>query len=164
MAPEFRQARSRQVTGGVLASLAMGTWCSKGALAALLLAYAGGCGSGSQTSDAGGDGDAGSDAPVSCGDAAPCTSAQVCVSQQSCGTSDCRPVPDAGTCPAGSSATASCPGTGRPGCLAGCPATFSCKSRPAACATAVDCTCAASLCMPGTCIATMENRVACEGL
>ena len=162
MAPEFRQARSRQVTDGVLASRAMGTWCSKGALAALLLAYAGGCGSGSQTSDAGGD--AGGDAAVSCGDAAPCTSAQVCVSQQSCGTPACMPVPDAGTCPAGSSATASCPGTGRPGCLAGCPATFSCKSRPAACATAVDCTCAASLCTPGTCIATMGNEIACEAL
>ena len=114
--------------------------------------------SGGQTADGG------TDVPSLCGDAAACTSAQVCVSQQSCGTPDCQPVPDAGTCPAGTSATPTCPGTGKPGCVAGCPATFSCEARPAACATAVDCTCAASLCSPGTCIATMENKVACEGL
>ena len=52
--------------------------------------------------------------------------------------------------------------TGR---VAGCPATFSCEARPAACVNVVDCTCAASLCSPRERgIATMENKVACEGL
>jgi hypothetical protein len=103
--------------------------------------------------------------PSPCGDAAPCATNQVCVSQQSCGNLVCTPPPDGGVCPAGTSATPACPGTGQPGCYEGCPATFACEARPAACTAAIDCTCAASLCSPGTCIATMgSNKVACEGI
>lgn len=115
-----------------------------------------GCGSSGNTADA--------EPPSACGDAAPCATNQVCVSQQNCGTLVCTPAPDGGVCPAGTSATPACPGTGRPGCYEGCPATFACEARPAACKTAVDCTCAASLCTPGTCIATMGSKVACEGI
>jgi hypothetical protein len=157
IASEFQQARSRHAATPVLASSPMRTWCSQGRLAAVLVIAAVGCGSSDQT------GDGGVDAPSLCGDAAPCSAAQVCVSLQNCGTPQCLPVPDAGGCPAGSSATASCPGTGQPGCVGGCPATFTCEARPATCSSTVDCTCAASLCAPGTCIATMGNKVACQG-
>ncbi|HXU06110.1 MAG TPA: hypothetical protein VN903_34385 [Polyangia bacterium] len=117
-----------------------------------------GCGSGggSQATDAA--------TPAPCGDAAACAVTEVCVSVQGCGTSTCTPVPDGGTCPTGSTATATCPETGQPGCIGGCPVTYSCEARPAGCAAAVDCTCAAPLCSPGTCIATMGSRVACGAL
>jgi len=125
------------------------------ALLAVGVALAG-CSSGGETN---------SDAavPGPCGDAAPCTMQQLCVSVQLCGaTPTCMPVPDAGECPAGSSATPSCPDTGMPGCLAGCSVAYSCQARPAGCAASVDCTCAAPLCSPGTCLIAVAGRVACE--
>jgi hypothetical protein len=127
----------------------------RGALLTLLLVA--GCKS-SDTADAGVS-DASYDSGA-CGDAAACSNGQLCVSQQNCGTSTCTPVPASGTCPAGSSQTPSCPDGGPPGCIAGCPVTYACKPRPAGCAT-LSCACAASLCSPDTCIATMNDRVAC---
>ena len=38
-----------------------------------------------------------------CGDAAACSNGELCVSRQNCGALTCTPVPDGGTCPAGSS-------------------------------------------------------------
>jgi len=136
----------------------MRTFSWNGALAALAILAAVGCSSGGQASDAAADG------ASACGDGGPCSSAQLCVSQQNCGTPACSPVPDGGVCPAGSSATPSCPGTGQAGCLGGCPVSFACQARPAACAATVDCTCAASLCAPGTCLGTTGSQVACGAL
>jgi hypothetical protein len=114
-----------------------------------LLAVAG-CKS-SDSSDAG---------PTMCGDAV-CPVGDLCVSKQNCGSLMCNPVPDAGVCPPGSTATSSCPDAGPPGCIAGCPeAQFSCEAKPGGC-DPVSCACAASLCGSGTCIATMGTRVAC---
>lgn len=128
------------------------------AVLALLAVAAVGCGSGGGTSDAGTDGAA--DAPQMCGTVV-CAADQLCVSQQSCGTQQCNPLPASGMCPTGTTATASCPGTGQAGCIEGCSVTMSCLARPAGCAAAVDCTCAASLCAGSSCLATMGNRVAC---
>jgi hypothetical protein len=85
---------------------------------------------------------------------------QLCVGHQNCGAMTCTPVPDGGSCPAGTSATPNCPDGGAPGCLGGCSTAFACEARPAGCAT-VTCACAAALCAPDTCLATMGNRVAC---
>jgi hypothetical protein len=129
----------------------------RGALLTLFLVSVAGCKS-SETADA-----AVSDAAYdsgACGDAAACSNGELCVSQQNCGTLTCTPIPASGTCPAGSSQTPSCPDAGPPGCIAGCPVTYACKARPAGCAT-LSCACAASLCSPDTCIATMNDRVAC---
>jgi len=131
------------------------------ALLTLVVALTAGCGSSGKPSDAGAGGDAGSDAaPSACGDAGACATGQLCVSHQSCATMTCTPPPDGGACPAGTSATASCPATGQPGCLGGCPTTAGCQTRPAACAT-LSCSCAASLCAPDTCLATSGDHVAC---
>ena len=111
----------------------------------------------------GGDSKTDAAVPSPCGDAAACATQQLCVSVQLCaGTPACTPVPDAGICPAGSSATSSCADTGMPGCLAGCSVSYSCQVRPTGCATSVDCTCAAPLCSPGTCLGAMAGRVSCE--
>jgi hypothetical protein len=126
----------------------------------LTLILVAGCKS-SETSDAAVSDAASETGP--CGDAAPCTVSQLCVGRQNCGTLTCTPLPAGGSCPAGSSQTPSCPDGGPPGCIAGCPATYSCKPRPSGCAT-LDCSCAASLCSPDVCIATMNDRVACGAL
>src|SRR5262245_25169448 len=119
----------------------------------LVMLAAAGCGSSGAPSDAG---DA---APEPCGEAAPCLSDQLCVSHQDCTAPTCTPA-DGGVCPAGTSATASCPGSGQPGCLGGCIVSFACEARPAGCAT-LSCACAAALCAPDTCLTTMGIRVAC---
>ena len=167
-APEFRQARSRCLTSGVLASIAMRTRSSKGGLAAALLVAAtvGVLAPAVQTTNA--SADAGGDASAPCGDAAACTSGPGVSSGPAelrrCGLPAGSPTP--ALVPPDSSATPTCPGTGQPGCLAGCPATFSCEARPAVCADRRrrNCACAASLCAPGTCIGATGNKVACEGL
>ena len=126
-----------------------------------LLAVAGalaGCSSGGGSSD--GSTDGAPDAPALCGDVV-CGANELCVSQQGCGTQQCTPVPASGMCPAGATATASCPATGQPGCLEACASTFSCQTRPVDCAAGVNCTCAAPLCAGTTCIATTGSRVAC---
>jgi hypothetical protein len=123
-------------------------------LAALLVVFSpAGC----KSSDGGGD----AAAPLTCGDAT-CAVDQLCVGKQTCPDPTCTPLADGGVCPPGTSATPSCPDGGPPGCFQGCPAAqFSCVARPAGCAT-VDCSCAAALCAPGTCLETMGNRVACD--
>ena len=138
----------------------MRTGPATGALLALLavVAAVAGCSSGGGGSDGGADG--APDAPALCGDVV-CGANELCVSQQSCGTQQCTPVPASGSCPAGSTATASCPATGQPGCIEPCTPTFSCQTRPVDCAAGVNCICAAPLCAGSTCIATMGNRVAC---
>jgi hypothetical protein len=39
--------------------------------------------------------------------------------------------------------------------------TYACQARPAGCGTTLDCSCAAALCAPGSCLDTMGSRVAC---
>jgi hypothetical protein len=97
---------------------------------------------------------------TACGDAV-CPAGVLCVSKQkNCGQLSCDPIPDGG-CPPGTSATASCPDGGRPGCYAGCPgAQFSCEGKPAGC-DPLTCPCVASLCAPGTCLGATGARVAC---
>jgi hypothetical protein len=109
-----------------------------------------------KSSEGGGDASA-----TTCGDAV-CPAGVLCVSvQQNCGALTCDPVPDGG-CPAGTSATPSCPDGGPPGCIQGCPeAQFSCEDKPAGC-DPLACSCAAALCAPGTCLTTMGARVACR--
>jgi hypothetical protein len=123
----------------------------------LAMLVAPGCGSSGSTSDAG---DAAIDVPGLCGDAAACSNDELCVSEQNCATMVCTPVVDGGSCPAGTSATPSCPDGGPPGCLGGCAVSYACAARPAGCAT-LSCACAAALCGSGTCLATMGARVAC---
>jgi hypothetical protein len=105
--------------------------------------------------------EANSDASATtCGDAV-CPAGVLCVSRQNCGPLTCNPRPDSGICPPGTAATPSCTDGGPPGCYAGCPeAQFSCEDRPAGC-DPLACSCAASLCAPGTCLETMGARVAC---
>src|SRR5262245_13503098 len=128
---------------------------STGALLLALLAWVGCKSSESPGMDAG---------PTTCGDAV-CPADELCVGhQENCGAMlICTPLPDGGLCPGGSSFTPSCPDGGPPGCFAGCPeAQFACEARPAACGATVDCTCAASICAPGTCVGAMNARVACR--
>jgi len=111
---------------------------------------------GCKSSEANGDASA-----TTCGDAV-CPAGILCVSQQeNCGQTSCNPVPDGG-CPAGTSATASCPDGGPPGCIAGCPeGQFACVNKPAGC-DPLDCSCAASLCAPGICLKAIGARIACQ--
>ena len=83
----------------------------------LALLVVAGCGSSGSPSDAG---DAAIEVPELCGDAAACSTDQLCVSEQNCTAMVCTPVADGGSCPAGTSATPSCPDGGPPGCLGGC--------------------------------------------
>jgi len=128
----------------------MRTWSLPYALLALMAVA--GCKSSEASSDA---------SATTCGDAV-CPAGILCVSQQkNCGQTTCSPVPDGG-CPAGSTMTPSCPDAGPPGCIAGCPeAQFACADKPAGC-DPLACTCAASLCAPGTCLNAFGARVACQ--
>jgi hypothetical protein len=131
--------------------------------ALLTLLIAAGCSSNGGTDGGLRDGamvDGGGDASASCGNTT-CTADQLCVSRQDCGTVACTAVPASGVCPSGTSATASCPGTGTAGCLGGCTPTFSCQARPAGCTPTLSCACVSTLCAPDTCLAAMDDRVAC---
>jgi hypothetical protein len=115
--------------------------------------------------DAGGAGpEAGADAGIACGDLQ-CDSNQVCV-RQSCGgaLAVCAPPEDGGTCPTGWSSVATCPGSGRPGCVPPpcSPPPPKCVTIPAACHGTATCGCLPfDICTSGTCISVLGGQAFC---
>ena len=136
-----------------------------------------GASGGGGTTDAGGGGagtagtggrDGGadaSDAGIACGDLQ-CGANQVCV-RQSCGggaVAVCAPPQDGGMCPAGWSSVATCPGSGRPGCVPPpcSPPPPKCVMIPAACNGTPTCGCLPfDICTSGTCLSGLSGQVSC---
>jgi hypothetical protein len=111
------------------------------------------------SADGGGDRAAG-DAPpadagaLACGDAN-CAGDDLCVIVSTCpGAVLCTPLPDGGTCPAG---TNPCPAG--PGCIPVCaPPTSSCRPRPVGCGATLNCGC---VCASSSCTIFDQRSVFC---